>query len=163
LFRWGGKARINQPPQNNLKLKIMDKSQKPHLNKTDVKCRFFAQYWGQNVKTSEKHQKKGLKPLRIDAHSLQYVNSDSFLELKPLSKITDEDALAAIRIVKVYVRRDGSFITEHVPIDNIKNSFLDVPIWRLDLADFLRSKGYALPFMEYSVDELVELGWVRLV
>jgi hypothetical protein len=48
-FRWGGKARMYQPPHNNLILKIMEQSQKPHLNKTDVKCRFFipesAQEW----------------------------------------------------------------------------------------------------------------------
>jgi hypothetical protein len=31
-----------------------------------------------------------------------------------------------------------------------------------ELHDYLRSKGYALPWMGLSVDELVEYGWVKL-
>lgn len=29
--------------------------------------------------------------------------------------------------------------------------------------DFLRSLGYAQPFMGYSIDDLVKLGWVKLI
>ena len=42
---------------------------------------------------------------------------------------------------------------------NVKNG----GVINLHAVDYLRSKGYAIPFMEYSVDELVNLGWVRLV
>jgi len=161
------------------------------LSQTSVKCRFFAQYWMQNVKTSENHQKKGLKPLQINAHSLQYVDNDSFLELKPLSKITDEDAIEVAKIVSK--SSCGYFEDVNWQVD--RNNAKDSQVWvhngkdplvicyinfngnvffktnggmtRLHINellayDYLRSKGYALPFMEYSVDELVELGWVRL-
>jgi hypothetical protein len=30
-------------------------------------------------------------------------------------------------------------------------------------ADFLRSIGYAQQFMHYSIDDLVKLGWVKLI
>ena len=33
----------------------------------------------------------------------------------------------------------------------------------IPVIDFLRSKGYAVPFMEYSVDDLVSFGWVQLL
>ena len=29
--------------------------------------------------------------------------------------------------------------------------------------DFLRSRGYAQQFMQYSIDDLVKLGWVKLI
>jgi hypothetical protein len=28
--------------------------------------------------------------------------------------------------------------------------------------DYLRSKGYALPWMDLSVEDLVEYGWIKL-
>ena len=143
----------------------MEQSQKPHLNKTDVKCRFFALYWMQDVKTSEKHQKKGLKPLQINNHSLQYVDSDSFLELKPLSKITDEDLKNIADIGFNFNQKVTHFKVETKAVFGYYIMPSESKYVRLDVPhiDYLRSKGYALPFMEYSVDELVELGWVRLV
>lgn len=136
-----------------------NKSQAPQLPQTDVKCRFFAQYWGQLYEFKNTKSK-----WRVNEGCFPLESGDNErLILTDLKNITDEDALTAIRIVKVYVRKDGAYVTEHVPIENIKKSFLDVPIWRLDLADFLRSKGYALPFMEYSVEDLVLFDWVRLV
>ena len=120
------------------------------------KTRFFAQYWGQKYILDN-----GTLYWTVN-HRAFPVDETACLELKTLSKINDEDAMTAIRIVKVYVRKDGAYVTEHVPIENIKKSFLDVPVWRLDLADFLRSKGYALPFMEYSIEDLINKGWIRL-
>lgn len=57
------------------------------------------------------------------------------LELKPLSQISDEDK-------------------EHA-------YWLVYPITVINI-DFLRSKGYALPWMGLSVEEMVEYGWIRL-
>ena len=122
----------------------------------EIKARFFAQYWGQKYILDN-----GTLYWTVN-HRAFPVDETACLELKALSEITDEDAMTAIRIVKVYVRKDGAYVTEHVPIENIKKSFLDVPVWRLDLADFLRSKGYALPFMEYSIEDLINKGWIRL-
>jgi hypothetical protein len=135
------------------------------LSQTSVKCRFFAQYWMQDVKTSEKNQKKGLKPLQINAHSLQYVDSDSFLELKPLSKISNEDA---IEVAKIFgMKEDLEFIGKILCTTMFDNSDSETETVLYNsnakAVDYLRSKGYALPFMEYSVDDLISFGWVRLV
>lgn len=32
----------------------------------------------------------------------------------------------------------------------------------LCISDFLRSKGYALPWRQYSVEQLIEMGWLQL-
>jgi len=132
---------------------------------TAVKSRFFAQYFGVRVFQNELNKKYDYPnysyPLTIEKDFNKETNE--FLELKPLSKITDEDALSAIKIFKVYRKKDGVFITEHSHIENIKTIFLDIPVWRLDVADFLRSKGYAVPFMEYSIEDLISFGWVQLL
>lgn len=117
------------------------------------KAKFFAQYWDQSVGCTQ--YQSNFKIGKSNFLNVEWLN------LTPLSAISDEDAMTAIRIVKVYVRRDGAYITEHVPIENIKKSFLDVPIWRLDLADFLRSRGYLLPFHDLTPEMLIEYGWAK--
>ena len=67
-------------------------------NTPQEKAKFFAQYWGQFLKTSDNHKTKGLKPLEIDSHSIQYVDEHSFLELTPLKNISYEDAIEVARI-----------------------------------------------------------------
>lgn len=112
---------------------------------TAVKSRFFAQYWGQDVCQT----KGGRYKLDEDCFPLW---EKSYLELKLLSKITDEDA-QEIQIIT------GA---NHLP----KQSLIYACLKKSDaipVIDFLRSKGYAVPFMEYSVDDLVSFGWVQLL
>jgi len=54
----------------------------------------------------------------------------------------------------------------------MKSELLELGKWRskecleqlpFQEIDYLRSKGYALPFMEYSVEDLISFGWVRLL
>lgn len=33
----------------------------------------------------------------------------------------------------------------------------------LEAYQYLQSKGYALPFMGYTVEELIEAGWIKLI
>lgn len=106
---------------------------------TSVKSRFFAQYWGQDV-----CQTKG----------------GSYLELKPLSKITDEDAEELLPFVSFQF---SSKYTDEQIKEEIKKSVLDTEMMPFELFDFLRSKGYALPYMNYSVDDLISFGWVQLL
>jgi len=125
------------------------------LNKTDVKCRFFAQYFGLQVY----HLGNVTIPFVFNENSFPILKN-GYLKLKPLSKITKKDL-------------------EKIGFGNISNKkvtfdFLNYNYWwssscgmhgilLLKDIDYLRSKGYALPFMEYSVEDLISLGWVRLV
>jgi capsule polysaccharide export protein KpsC/LpsZ len=134
---------------------------------TDVKCRFFAQYWGQKVM---KKNIEGLENFYSEPDGFirsMTIDSPLFLELKPLSKITDDDALYAADLL-----RNGSHLSNESRIFQFKKLFESPNFWvnqtniplnnMLKVFDYLRSKGYALPFMGYSVDNLISFGWVRL-
>ena len=131
------------------------KHQVPQLPQTDVKCRFFAQYWG--VKCM---YVGGVGLVEIGTGGWNLKHPDFFLELKPLSKITDEDAIEVSNIwgSKVESKILGNIIAVRIGTkaeSEVRNS--------IGVIDFLRSKGYALPFMDLSIEDLVSFGWVRLV
>ena len=124
-----------------------DTTQSEQLNETAVKCRFFAQYWG--TKTL---YVGGVGLVEIGKGGWNLKHPDFFLQLKPLSKITDEDAISMYRGLGRNYESANQFLEDYKSIGFLEQSEVD----------FLRSKGYAVPFMGYSVDELVKMGWVQL-
>lgn len=126
---------------------------------TAVKSRFFAQYWGQKVM---KKNIEGLENFYSEPDGfIRSMTKDSllFLELKSISNLSDNDAIKVSEIwgSKVHSKILGNIITIRIGTkaeSEVRNS--------IGVIDFLRSKGYALPFMEYSVDDLISFGWVRL-
>jgi len=157
-------------------------NQAPQLPQMAVKCRFFSQYYGQKI--LRWHQWIETKPnSKVDLSIPAIEKSGWFIKLKPLSKITDEDA---IEIIKIIDSKSNNFINvnysyaEKKELPYIKSVISDkgrfdindnfcliidkqVIHFSLNIFDYLRSKGYALPFLEYSVEELISFGWVRLV
>ena len=128
-----------------MKKSINDKEQ---CVQTDVKCRFFAQYWG--TKTM---YVGGVGLVEVGKGGWNLKHPDFFLQLKPLSKITDEDAISMYRGLERNYESSNQFLEDYKSIGFLEQSEVD----------YLRSKGYAVPFMEYSVDDLISFGWVRLV
>ena len=132
------------------------------LNISGVKCRFFVQYWGvkcMNVGSVEL--------VKVGNCGWNLKHPDFFLELKPISKLSDEDAINFfdIQFNETHKDKPNEFKIERgKEWANSINSerFGLIPANFLHGIDFLRSKGYAINFMEYSVEKLVELGWVRL-
>ena len=122
-------------------------TQSEQLNETAVKCRFFAQYWG--TKTL---YVGGVGLVEIGKGGWNLKHPDFFLQLKPLSKITNEDAISMYRGLERNYESANQFLEDYKSIGFLEQSEVD----------FLRSKGYAVPFMGYSVDELVKMGWVQL-
>lgn len=48
--------------------------------------------------------------------------------------------------------------------DQMKRYFLKAKyLFSLEIYDYLRSKGYAVPWNGITVEELVELGWIKLI
>jgi hypothetical protein len=84
------------------------------------------------------------------------------VKLKPLSSISDEDA----RVIAEQNRFKGNYDAyPKVGRDILKRVFeLKDPQMCLPMesADYLRLKGYAVPFMELSVDEMVDANWIKL-
>ena len=122
--------------------------QAEQLNETAVKCRFFFFFWG--TKTL---YVGGVGLVEIGKGGWNLKHPDFFLQLKLLSKITDEDAISMYRGLERNYESANQFLEDYKSIGFLEQSEVD----------FLRSKGYAVPFMGYSVEDLVSFGWVRLV
>ena len=109
-------------------------------NTLENKAKFFAQYWGQNVLTSTYHTTKlyHRKLYCINRGNMRCEKQD-FLELKPLSQISDEDAINL-----------GYGNVSHL------KSNLDRNI------DQLRNLGFAVPWMDLEVEDLIEYRWIKI-
>jgi hypothetical protein len=117
----------------------LEKQIKSEIN-NENKVKFFALYWGQEILSNG---------IEIGAN-VGDCEEEMFLLLKPLSSITDEDAEVIDLTSEDYnedgwVDKDGLFY-----------------FWAFQDVDYLRSKGYALPWMGLSVEEMCEAGWIRL-
>lgn len=136
-------------------------------NTLENKTRFFAQYWGQHLIIMGSF-------LRIIDHvTLCNIENDDILQLKPLSKISDEDALWTINnhhfkfenpILEISKLKA---LTKEIHISYIFNDATRHLILKPENLyphnyDYLRSKGYALPYMDLSVEDLIDYGWIKL-
>lgn len=133
-------------------------------NTPEEKAKFFAQYWGQFLKTSDNHKTKGLKPLEIDSHSIQYVDEHSFLELTPLKNISDEDA---IEVGYILLKRGRDYKKDIFCKQDayawIRNGMMPTlnPSQCVLAIDFIRSKSYLLPYKDLSTEDLIAYGWAK--
>jgi hypothetical protein len=104
------------------------------------KAKFFALYWGQEILND------GIET----GGNVGDCEEEMFLLLKPLSSISDEDA-EFIDLQSEDYNEDGWFDGEGI-----------FYYWASVDVDYLRSKGYALPWMGLSVEEMVQADWIKL-
>ncbi len=133
-------------------------------NTLENKAKFFAQYFSQHVLYFSSDFLR-----KIDNLTLDSIENDDFLELKPLSHISDEDAIEFFDIlfanVGTHKDKPKDFKIEfgkewsQVPFSE---RYGLIPKGFLNGIDYLRSKGYALPYMDLSVEDLIDYGWVKL-
>ncbi|MDP9954715.1 hypothetical protein J2X97_000352 [Epilithonimonas hungarica] len=131
------------------------------------KSKFFAQYWGQRNILSPLHR----NPEPFASHNLttEYLK-DYVLQLKHLLTISNEELITAIKILdtndeftelgSLQIGREIIQIVDDINSEVARNDIH--PQYIFYFADYLRSKGYALPWMGLSVEKLVEYGWVKL-
>ena len=142
-------------------------------NTLENKAKFFAQYWGQHLIIM------GSFLRRIDHVTLCNKENDDILQLKPLSQISDEDVIQGITYLYNITREALGEILEIKHYDtfssittigigcNFKTS-RSIHHWRGTKkigsveADYFRSKGYALHYIDLSVEDLIKYGWVKL-
>ncbi len=127
----------------------------PQVLEHSVRCRFFAQYWGVNVlyvggvglqKVGEGGWNLKHPSLFLKLKETKSLKDAEVKEIASILKINDEDVIAVI------------ISTEFMDaITNLKENSTS----SIHLTDYLRSKGYAIPFMNYSVQKLVDMGWVK--
>lgn len=116
-------------------------------NTLENKAKFFAQYWLQRVL---RIPSDNIMPYTLQHPYLSDIFMDNdkgyYLELTPLSQITDEDAK--------HLRYPDSLSATTTYKNSIGRT--------TEESDYLRSKGYILPFLDLSVEDLISYGWVKL-
>lgn len=142
-------------------------------NTLEAKAKFLAHYIGKEWRNSIG------KPFMLtfmDIDSL-FNGAHITLLLKPLSSITDEDAINLAKIIsgnneeKIIGRAEYRVLVsigedelgvwfdgELLVSDDFQN-----PLLILECYDYLRSQGYTLPYNGLSVEEQIEYGWVKLI
>lgn len=159
-------------------------------NTLENKQKFFAQYWGQKVFINAMLSAQPADNVYIEHLAdvnEDYSAKDEYLELKPLSAISDEDAIEIANIcnhpsgVTWNIKEQGYFAIYNKYNDHAdqketlriyyRNSFeifsldeygrvFDYDLERLlNICDYLRSKGYLLPFMDLSIEQILEYKW----
>lgn len=140
---------------------------------------FYMQYFGQFVLTAiDRDINKIGCGVSIYNMSLLLDGtfSDHYLELKSLSAITDEDAIEVAKIVsgnelEKFILKDEFRVLVSCGNDDIGIWFdgeilmsdnEQYPLLVLGCYDYLRSRGYLLPFRQYSKQQLLDMGWAKI-
>jgi hypothetical protein len=118
----------------------------------ELKAKFFALYWEQEVL----YYGASMQVVCEISFPKYFEITDYHLTLKPLSSITDEDAIEVAKISNI--PNEWAFYKKAY-----QSGYYCTDMITLDVADYLRSKGYILPFMNISVEEMIEAGWVKLI
>ncbi len=139
------------------------------VNTIENKTKFLAQYWDQDIIKVEVTEWSSNTRI-IDAITIESDSIKQFkILLKPLSSIIDEDVMYLMKIIypefdikEILYKKDRFiyFISQR-PIYHISMECLDEN--SIYAFDYLRSKGYALPWMGLSVENQVKYGWIKLV
>lgn len=141
---------------------------------TQEKAQYFAQYWGQFVLRMPNNDDK--------LRAIDWFKFDNcWIELKPLSSITDEHIIECAKIFSgcpnISIQSKGHYqVTCDLDFSGWHGIFkilYDKPspiyytncinAYHLAVFDFLRSKSYALAWRQYSVEQLIEMGWLKLI
>lgn len=151
---------------------------------SDVKAKIFSQYIGQRfltpaiVETSDLFKVTYMTCMKIQED--HYMFSNIQVVLKSLQNISDEDAIEMAEIFggvnspNVDLNRPNDLQNEdiHFSVQVFVRqpkfmSYCAPKYWSdgygVKAYQWLASKGYALPYMDFSVEELVELGVYKLI
>lgn len=137
-------------------------------NNLENKAKFFAQYLGQNVLTRPHcGAKKWILGEEVSIHSVlskQGYDYQYFLELKPVSLITDEEL---VKIAKFYEStahnvklEGGQILFDFIYGDQGASGAIEISDGYC--LDWLRNNGFATEWMGLSVENLVNFGWIKL-
>lgn len=136
----------------------MEKSQK--VIDLNLKAKFLALYWGQEAIIKFPHEDE--HKFKINSSNFDYVE---YLELTPLEQISDEDLLKCYHLHSGAIGYD--YTMDFAPTDEMINHWMsyngEEDIKKCSLTvDYLRLKGYALPFNGITVEQQIKRGWVKL-
>jgi len=132
-------------------------------NNSENKLRFFYQYGGQKVLKNEKYQEVSFLNGFFFFNNATYIEN-YHLELRSIDSITDEECVELSKYIfgeNFHLMEDYEIVNEY----NIWHSFIqnkDFSILTSVFIDFLRSKGFLVPFMNLTTDQILSYGWAKI-
>lgn len=87
------------------------------------------------------------------------------LKLKSISNISDYDAIELLKICNLgHLTPLGNVAKElAISILNYIDGKKAYPILWIHITDFMRSKGYIMPFLNLSVEDIIYYGWAKTI
>lgn len=127
----------------------------------EEKAKFFALYWLQKV-AKLPHMPKYTFKVNSAAAVVKNIKN-WYLLLTPLSDITDEGAVEVAKICgfTTSLKSMGKWFVLGDDAPLTRNGDL-MTRTHLIICDYLRSKGYALPYLNHSVEDQIKKGWIKL-
>lgn len=134
-------------------------------NNIKNKAKFYCLYYDQRVLRFR--EVCGFNDYTLWSCEPTFANDTSYLELTPLSQISDEDAIEVAKVFNIgHLKRATISLIKSIlsALDGStpKSETTEFVLNWLTAQDYLRSKGYALPFHGLSIETLVEYGWIKL-
>jgi hypothetical protein len=127
----------------------------------------MAQYWGQTI---AKHERDNKNEIREVSSTLDLESMGWYLELKSVSDISDEDAIEIAKMFTLGIEREfivlkNGFYKTFVSWgeSRFEKLLIDDAVDKQKTVDYLRSKGYALPYDGLSVEKQIEYNWIKLI
>lgn len=139
-------------------------------NTLENKEKFLFQYYGQQC---FKVTVDAIVNQKVTGFFVERFGETGFLELKPISSITDEDAIEVFNMAlryrhdaihrlteKDFIKQGKRFAED---LQYINGGYIVGLLGVLSSIDYLRSKKYALPYNGLSVEEQVKRNWIKLI
>jgi hypothetical protein len=120
----------------------------------EEKEQFRALYWGQRVLYNDRLE--GKNEVNHATLDLRHAEHDDYLLLKSASSITSED------LVKLGFKKGDQIDCNELGWMNVTGNYLQWDEWDYHQIDILRSLGYAVGWKDYTVDELIKEGLIKL-
>lgn len=131
-------------------------------NTLENKAKFYALYYDQRIAMC-RNSFKGIQPYGCLSHCM--ADEIIYLQLKPTTKVSIPDLLAICAIAYDFEPDEelGGQIIHEITFFEDCYTDLGYGVQKiLALYDYLRSKGYALPWMGLSVEKQIEYNWIQL-
>lgn len=127
--------------------------------KTEISSENKAKFFGLYIEQDVLHGQWGVNGNLIDLIGTKETYGKYWIELAHIYSITEEHVIEAAKIMKCEHHLDQKNIQEGIYEIKVAIKY-DSLTWLC--VEYLRSKGYALPWMGLTVEEMVEAGWIKL-
>jgi hypothetical protein len=128
-------------------------------NNLENKAKFFTQYWERKVFMISTD---ALVQQNVNSFFMgKFFNKNSIVELIDILQITDEDAIEVAKLLGWIEHDEDIKIQQALDFINGGDDSCDLKSY-CSVVDLLRSKCYALPYLDLSVEDLIEYGWIKL-